>query len=155
MTKRDFLNIKGLFSWIDRFLFKLPIIGKHIYLRQLSRFVVVGGLSAAINFLILYSFTEWLNVWYLISCILGFIFSAIFNFLVNKFWTFNNLIKGKQAFNQLLRFSVIASSGLLINILIIYSFTEFVGFDYRISWVFACLIVLFWNFGFNKFWTFK
>jgi len=155
MTKKDFLNIRGLFFWMDRFLFKLPIIGKRLYLRQLSKFVIIGGLSAAINFLILYSFTEWLKVWYLISCILGFVISAILNFLVNKFWTFNNLIKGKQAFNQLLRFSIVSVLGLIINILIIYSFTEFVGFDYRISWVFACLIVLFWNFSFNKFWTFK
>jgi len=154
-VKRFIFKTKKLFYWADNFLLKLPIIGKYLYLRQLSKFVIIGGLSMLINFLILYSLTEWLNVWYLISCILGFIFSAIFNFLVNKFWTFNNLIKGKQAFNQLLRFSVIAGSGLLINILIIYSFTEFVGFDYRISWVFACLIVLFWNFGFNKFWTFK
>ena len=149
------LNIKGLFFWMDRLLFKLPIIGKRIYLRQLSKFVVIGSISALINFLILYSFTEWLKVWYLISCILGFVISAIFNFLVNKFWTFNNLIKGRQALNQLLRFSIVSVLGLVINILIIYSLTEFVGFDYRISWVFACLIVLFWNFGFNKFWTFR
>jgi len=154
-VKRNFLNIKRFFSWIDRILFKIPFIGKRIYLRQLSKFVVVGSLSAAINFLILYSFTEWLSVWYLISCILGFIISAIFNFLVNKFWTFNNLIKGKQAFSQLLKFSIIASSALAINTLIIYSLTEFVSFDYRISWGFACLIVLFWNFAFNKSWTFK
>jgi len=155
MTKRNFLNIKGLFLWTDRLLFKLPIIGKHLYLRQLSKFVVIGGTSALINFIILYSLTEWLNVWYVISSIFGFVLSAIFNFLLNKFWTFNNLIKGKQAFNQLLKFSVIAGSGLVLNVLIIFSFTEFGGFDYRMSWVFACIIILFWNFGFNKFWTFK
>ena len=46
-------------------------------------------------------------------------------------------------------------SGLFINLAIIYTITEFAGLDYRISWVFATGVVTFWNFGFNRFWTFK
>ncbi len=150
-----FLRGRDLFRWADNFLFKLPIIGQYLYLRQLIKFLVVGATSAAINFLFLYFLTEWLGIWYLFSAVLGFIVAAAFNFLVNKFWTFSSLGKGKKALNQLLKFLVISVSGLIINTLVIYCLTEFIEFDYRLSWVFACAVVTVWNFCFNKFWTFR
>lgn len=157
ITKRCgvIFKIRKLFDWTDSFLFKLPIIGRRLYLRQLMKFSIVGGISAAINFLLLYSLTEWLKIWYLFSAILGFIAAAIFNFLVNKFWTFHRLERGKGAFNQLWKFSAISVSGLIINTLVIYFLTEFIKFDYRLSWVFACAVVTSWNFCFNKLWIFK
>lgn len=133
----------------------LPIIRDHHWLRQFIKFCIVGSISAIINFGVLYSLTEWLHVWYIISAILGFILAVIFNFCLNKFWTFRNLDKKRGALNQLLKFLVVSLTGLVINTLIIYNLTEFIKFDYRLSWVFACAAVTFWNFCLNKFWTFK
>ncbi len=155
MVKIFFSASKKIFSWADNFLFKLPIIGRRLYLRQLLKFLIVGGSSAAINFLILYSLTEWLRIWYLFSAMFGFVISAVFNFLVNKFWTFSSLEKGKRALSQLLKFLVVSTSGLGLNTLVIYCLTEFIRFDYRLSWFFACAAVTIWNFCFNKFWTFR
>ena len=143
------------YNFIARKVKFLPIIRDHHWLRQFIKFSIVGGIGAIINFFILYSLTEWLKVWYLISAVLGFILAVMSNFFINKFWTFHNLAKEREALNQLLKFSVISVAGLIINTLIIYSLTEFTKFDYRLSWVFACAVVTFWNFFINKFWTFK
>lgn len=108
-----------------------------------------------INFLVLYSLTEWLGMWYLASASVGFLFAATFNFIANKAWTFRNNLKGKQALGQLVRFCVVVLAGLIINTLIMYGLTDHFLFDYRLSWVFATGVVTFWNFSFNRFWTFR
>ena len=122
---------------------------------QFIKFCVVGVISALINFVLYISLTEFLGFWYIISSIIGFIVSAIFNFSVNKFWTFKNGDNGRDAVVQLIKFLTITVSGLIIHIVLIYLITDGVGIDYRISWVLATGIVTIWNYTFNKKWTFK
>lgn len=124
-------------------------------IKQFTRFCIIGATAALINFSIYYSFTEWLGFWYINSGILAFIISAVFNFSANKFWTFENKEIGREIFWQLLKYSMVMVSGLLINTVILFVLTDITGFDYRLSWVFATGIVTFWNFSFNSFWTFK
>ncbi|MFA5022261.1 MAG: GtrA family protein [Patescibacteria group bacterium] len=136
-------------AWMRNYLIKFPV------LKQFIKFCVVGGIAALINFGVLYSFTEWLGIWYLTSAILGFLISVVFNFSANKFWTFRNSLKGKDAFGQMGKFSIVMLTGLTINTLIIYGLTEHFLLDYRLSWLFATGVVTFWNFIFNRLWTFK
>jgi len=135
-------------------------IGKFIFvtakeLRQFIKFCIVGVIAALIHFLVMYLMTEKFAFWYVYSALSGGIISAIWNFLANKFWTFKNLAFGYQAVSQAVKFFVVICLGVGLNTVIIFMFTDFLNFDYRLSWVFATGIVLFWNFGFNKFWTFR
>jgi putative flippase GtrA len=134
---------------IREYLSKFPTV------KQFIKFCIVGGTAALINFLFLLFLTEHFHFWYVISSIIGFIVSAFFNFLANKFWTFRHGALGRQAFLQALKFSLVVISGLIINTILIYIITEYIGFDYRLSWVFATAIVTFWNFSLNRFWTFR
>ena len=128
---------------------------KYPFLKQFVKFCLVGGGSAVFSFSIYYSFTEWLGFWYVHSSICSFLVSAIFNFTTNKLWTFRNKEKGRQIISQIAKFSVVMVAGLIINTFIIYGLTEWAGFDYRVSWIFATGVVAFWSFGFNRLWTFK
>lgn len=125
------------------------------FLKQVIKFCIVGGLAAVINFSIYYSFTKILGFWYVYSAIYAFIFSAVFNFITNKLWTFRNKESGMKIVNQAVKFSIVMILGLSFNTSLIYAFTEFGNFDWRLSWVFATALVTFWNFTFNRFWTFK
>lgn len=133
----------------------LNYIRQYPSLKQFIKFCIVGGTSALINFVIYYSFTQFLFVWYIYSAIWGFCFSAIFNFTVNKLWTFRNKERGRRVVNQLVKFLVVIFSGLIFNTAIIYGLTELAGIHWLLSWVFATGLVTFWNFSFNRFWTFK
>ncbi len=124
-------------------------------IKHFIKFCIVGGAAAIINFSVYYSFTEWLGTWYITSAVFAFLISAIFNFTANKFWTFENKERGRQIINQLIRYGIVMVSGLIINTSIIYVLTDWVGLDYRLSWVFATGIVTFWNFILNRLWTFK
>lgn len=57
--------------------------------------------------------------------------------------------------HQISKFLVVMAIGLTLNTSIIFSLTEWGGVDWKLSWVFATGIVTFWNFTFNRFWTFK
>ncbi|MDX9893252.1 MAG: GtrA family protein [Patescibacteria group bacterium] len=129
-------------------------IKRQVFIRQFVKFCVVGGLAAVINFILLYALTEWFGIWYVISSAFGGVISAIWNFLANKFWTFRNRDRGRQALEQMFKFIVVIGSGVVVNTLLVYLFTDFGGLDYRWSWVLATGVVTFWNFGFNRFWTF-
>jgi len=123
--------------------------------RQFVKFCVVGGTSAIINFAIYYSLTAGFSVWYVYSSVYSFVISAAFNFIANKTWTFRNRDGGRKILSQATKFFLVVSTGLVINTGIIYTLTECAGMDYRLSWVFASGMVTFWNYGFNRFWTFK
>lgn len=130
-------------------------ISKFPFLKQFIKFCFVGGTAALINYSILYSFVEFLGIWYVYANLCGGVISAIFNFFANKFWTFRNPELGKKAVRQGIKFVIIISLGVLLNTLFVYIFTDYLHIDYRISWVIATGLVLFWNFGFNRLWTFK
>jgi len=123
--------------------------------KQFIKFCTVGGISAVIHYSVLHSLTEGFGVWYLYSNTFGFIASAIFNFFANKFWTFRDKELGHRAFRQSLKFIIVLTAGLLINTGIIYSLKEWAGFDYRLAWIFATGSLTFWNFLFNRVWTFR
>jgi len=133
----------------------LRTIRKYPTAKQFIKFGVVGGTSAIINFSIYFSFTKYLGWWYLYSSVLGFVVSAIFNFTSNKFWTFRNPARGRAIIRQAMMFSTVTVSGLIINTIILYILTDWFLFDWRLSWVCATGVVTFWNFGLNRFWTFR
>lgn len=133
----------------------LSYINQYPFAKQFIKFCIIGGSSALINFVIYFSFTNFLAVWYIYSAVWGFSISAIFNFTFNKLWTFRNKETGKQVINQAIKFSIVIMSGLIINTSIIYGLTEQVGIHWLLSWVFATGLLTFWNFGFNRLWTFK
>ncbi|HLC89734.1 MAG TPA: GtrA family protein [Patescibacteria group bacterium] len=123
--------------------------------KQFIKFCLIGGTSALINFLLYYFITERFFVWYVYSSIISFLISAIFNFSFNKLWTFRDSEMGYLVFQQIGKYAAVMGSGLFFNTLIIYGLTDGVGFDYRLSWVFATGLVTFWNFSFNRLWTFR
>jgi putative flippase GtrA len=136
-------------------LFFRKFLNQYPFLKQFIKFCLVGGTSAAMNFVVLYFLTELFDVWYVYSAIFGFIVSATFNFSANKFWTFRSQQKGMAALGQAVRYIIVMVSGLIINTVLIYSFTEFERLDYRLSWVLATGLVTLWNFCLNRLWTFK
>ncbi len=125
------------------------------FIKQVIKFCVVGFSSALINFAVFVFATKVFSVWYIYSSIIAYILSAIFNFITNKLWTFRNPAKGREAVQQAGKFTLVIVIGLSINTLIIYFLTDSYGLDFRLSWVVATAVVVFWNFSFNRFWTFR
>lgn len=157
MTKRNFLNIKGLFSWIDRLLFKLPIIGKRIYLRQLAKFIIAGGLITILDFIIYIFLTRAFSFWrlhYLWANFISMSLGAGVSFYFNKNWVFKN--KGKQVVSQYLKFWIVGGiGGMVFYQYLLFAFVEYFSIYDILAKAFAAFIVLFFRFFVQKFWIFK
>jgi putative flippase GtrA len=82
------------------------------------------------------------------------------NYTWNRLWTFKESRKAKKR-RQLVKFAMVSLVGLLLNSLIVLIMAvilePFVSepLSYNLAKVIATGIILFWNFGANRFWTFR
>ena len=83
------------------------------------------------------------------------------NFTWNRLWTFPES-RERPLGSQLAQFATVNVIGLLINTVILvvmdtYVFSHFVSerLSYNLAKAFAIGVVLFWNFGVNRIWTYK
>lgn len=133
--------------------FLTKILAKDSPWGQFIRYAVVGGGATFVDLGFLYLFTEFFHLWYLLSAGLSFIIAAVFNYTLNKIWTFGN--KSKNIARQFSLFFFFAAIGIGLNLLLIYAFTEFAGLWYIYSKIIATFFVFLWNFFGNKYFTFK
>lgn len=89
------------------------------------------------------------------SSIFGILVSLSSNFLLNKFWTFqDNSIQIQIIIKQYLKYFLFNSVGILMQLLIVYGFGT-VGMDYGWTIIFAIIIASLINYIFNKKFIFK
>jgi len=140
-------------NWINRILSHREV-QKRPYLVQFVKFSIVGVIGTTIDFgfLNLLVIVFGLNVY--LSATFSFILAVINNFIFNKYWTFSDK-KGRNFSLQFLQFGIVSIIGLGINLAVMYLLIHFVSLWYNWAKVFATIIVLFWNFLGNKYWTFK
>ncbi len=130
--------------------------------RELARFVkfaTVGVIGTVVDFSVLntlilrFGFTKfWGN-----TC--SFTAAVVSNFIWNRLWTFPES-RARGLVPQLVQFALVSVGGYVINQVI------FLGLDrvylhtwgtlgYNVSKAVATLVVLFWNFGINRVWTYR
>ncbi|MDZ7798481.1 MAG: GtrA family protein [Patescibacteria group bacterium] len=123
---------------------------------QLIKFGIVGFIGTAIDVGFLNLLHQVFEVMVYLAATISFILAVINNFVLNKYWTFKDkkayLAKSHVQFFQFIFVSVI---GLLINLGLMYLLIEYFGFWYNWAKLGAIIVVLFWNFFANKFWTFR
>ncbi len=87
--------------------------------------------------------------------------AVVSNFTWNRLWTFPES-RERPIASQLAQFATVNVIGLIINTVILvmmdtYVFSHFVSdrLSYNLAKAFAIGVVLFWNFGVNRIWTYK
>ena len=118
-------------------------------INQIIKFVVVGGIAFIIDYSILYILTEYMNVHYLISSIISFIVSLIFNYILSIKWVFN--ANKKQTYKEIIVFIILSSIGLGVNQIIMYIGSDICNIYYMGTKIIATIIVMIWNFCSRKF----
>ena len=119
---------------------------------MLPKYIVVGGTSAIIDFSLYVLFTDVFNIYYILAATFSFIVAALYNFTLNRKWTFKS--NGKKR-KQLPVFFTITVSGLLINNGIIFILVEYIYLWDILAKLIATAIVTMWNFLGNKYVTFR
>lgn len=125
-------------------------------MKQFIKFVIVGFSNVAIDFFIYFSLTrstEYFKYHLLSANIIAFLIATINSFYWNKFWTFRD--PGKNYHAQYAKFLIVSTGGLVITQIIFILGVHNLKISDIITKCFAVVVVTFWNFALNKWWTFK
>ncbi len=117
------------------------------------RYALVGFTGVAVDFSITYIFKEYAKVSKYIANSLGFSTAVVTNYFLNRYWTFG--VGNEDVFIQFGTFLGVSLVGLLINNIIIYFLNEMLKVNFYISKVIAIVVVVFWNFFVNYYYTFR
>lgn len=121
---------------------------------SLLRSIPSSNISFALDFGLLVLLTEVVGLHYLLSNGIGFMAGTTLNYLLCIFWVFSRRsIKSRHLEYWL--YIVFGASGVGLNELFIWTFTEKLGVYYLYSKIFAGSTVFFYNFFTRKFVLFR
>lgn len=124
------------------------------------KFAVVGAFGAIVDFTVLNVLVLLVGLGPVWANPFSFSAAVVSNFTWNRLWTFPES-RERAVGSQLGKFALVNIIGLLINqsifMIVLYVVTDFVAspWDYNLSKAIAIGIVLFWNFGANRLWTYR
>lgn len=104
------------------------------------KFCLGGGGAVILGYVILYTLTEYLNLWYVFSAVTAFIISSAVGFIIQKFWTFKSRNLGKMS-RQYILYITFTVVYFLINTSGIYILTDICYIHYLLSQVILTVIL--------------
>jgi len=113
---------------------------------QMFRYGLVVAIAFPIDFGLLYVFTDYLHIYYLVSAILSFSISMVVNFLISVLWVFKQRAD-RPLWKEVTAFFIIGFVGLGLTAFIVWFCTTVLGIYYLISKLIAVSFVFFWSFG--------
>ena len=116
---------------------------------QFFRYGIVGGIAAVVNIGMLYVFTEFLGLHYIISNILAFTLGLITNYLLSVRYVFSKERKKDRKLEFIVH-AVIGIIGLCLDTLLVYLFTEKVRLYCMTSKIISTGIAFGYNFMARK-----
>ncbi|MBW6472737.1 MAG: GtrA family protein [Anaerolineaceae bacterium] len=139
--------------------------------KRFVKFGMVGAFGAVIDFGVFNLLIHFLKFKPFNASIISFICAVFSNFLLNRYWTYPDS-RSKRFRQQFIQFSVVSLVGLgirsllfspieklllsIANQIIPASFVltpTFIG--YNLTLAFLIIVVMFWNFFANRFWTYN
>ncbi len=123
------------------------------------KFSVVGTIGAAVDFSVLNFCIQVLGLYKGVANTISFSVAVMSNFVWNRLWTYPESRETPLG-PQLGQFFIVNVGGLIINQAIFLSLDHFIFspwgvWGYNLSKAMAIGVVLFWNFGVNRVWTYK
>lgn len=115
-------------------------------------FALVGGLATGLQYLLLFILVRFAGMAGPLASAIGFVVSAIFNYLANRYFTFRSQRSHQEA---LPRFMAVSLTGLAINTLVLWCALLALGDHILAAQLVATAVVFSWNYLVNKKWTFK
>ena len=111
-------------------------------LSQAWKFGVGGGVGVLSGYATLYILTEFFGVWYPVSAVFALTLNYVLNFILHKFWAFEN-DDLKRIRRQAIKFVVMCISFLCANSLLLYVLVEYAHLRYLIAQIILTAIISF------------
>jgi putative flippase GtrA len=119
---------------------------------QFLRFAGVGVIGTGAHYLALVSLVQFAGVNPIVSSMVGFALGGLVNYFLNYHFTFQSNQPHQSA---MAKFFTVALLGLALNSLIVTLGIKKLAIHYLWAQLIATGVVLIWNFGSNRLWTFS
>jgi len=120
---------------------------------QLIKFALVGITGMGLDFGTTWLLKEKVKINKFMANAAGFSIAVVNNFMLNKYWTFDN--QNAIATEQFVKFLVISIIGLCINSLLLFILLKKIKGNFYLVKLAVIGLVFFWNFSANYLYTFK
>jgi|LauGreDrversion4_1035100.scaffolds.fasta_scaffold06049_2 putative flippase GtrA len=120
---------------------------------QLIKFALVGITGMGLDFGTTWLLKEKVKINKFVANACGFSIAVVNNFILNKYWTFDN--QNPIATEQFVKFLVISIVGLGINSLLLFILLKKIKGNFYLVKLAVIGLVFFWNFSANYLYTFK
>ena len=126
---------------------------------RFCRFAVVGAIGAVVDFSLLNLGIQVLGLGKWLANTVSFTAAVASNFTWNRLWTYPET-RGQPLGRQAGQFFLVNLAGYVINQAVFlsldrYVFTDWGAWGYNLAKALAIGVVLFWNFGVNRVWTYR
>jgi len=130
-----------------------PFVQRRPVIVQFVKFSLIGVINTMVSFAAYLFFTRLIKFDPLIANALAFVIAVTISYVLNKNWTFRD--RGRITVNQYSRFFTISGIGFGLSEVIILVVHHLLDIHDFIAFTVATVIVMFWNFFANRFWTFR
>ncbi|MEO8761176.1 MAG: GtrA family protein [Bacteroidia bacterium] len=96
-------------------------------------------ISTAVDFLVMIVLVEFFSIYYIAAVVAGAIAGAMTNFILGRVWVFQ--AKNESVKEQILKYSLVWTGSLLLNICGVYFFTDILKVKYIISKIITSITV--------------
>lgn len=127
------------------------LILKH---KVIIKYIIAGGTAATVDLSLLFVFTHFFKLYYLLSATLAFLIAFFVSFFLQKFWTFRDDSRDVM-YKQMASYLLIALLNLAMNNLIMYLLVDKAKIWYMFAQVLAGGIVAMWSFLIYRFLIFN
>jgi len=127
---------------------------------RFGKFAAVGALGMVVDLTILNIMHKVVGLPLLAANTISFTTAVLSNFTWNRLWTFPES-RQRPLLPQLAQFALVNVIGLAINNLVLWGVYNLIKsfvpdpLDYNLAKITAIGIVLFWNYGVNRLWTYR
>lgn len=120
---------------------------------QFIQFGMVGFGGMLLDFSVTWLCKEKLIINKYLSNTLGFCVAISNNFLLNRYWTFNEVVQNISI--QFSKFAMVSVSGLIINNFLLFLLVKYVKGNFYVTKFAVICMVFLWNYFINLSFTFK
>lgn len=102
----------------------------------IGRFIAAGSIGAVTNISLLFLFTEYVGLYYLVSAGISFILACCVGFALQKFWTFRERSL-ESVHSQAMGYFTISTTNFFLNLALLYFLVEKIHLWYIFAQIIA------------------
>ena len=118
---------------------------------ELLNYVVVGGLTTLVNFVV-YFFCTHIQLHYLIANVIAWIFAVLFAYIANRKYVFKS--EGNDQKAEFLQFVSLRAVTLVVESLLLFVCIQLAAMNENIAKIFVSIVTVIGNYVFCKFMIF-